>query len=236
MTEINEKTESIKAKIKGGLIISFEAMPELPMGAPEFTAAIAKTAEMFGAVGARVDSPDYIAAVNAACTLPIFGHYKQHIGESEVHITPTIESVRQIASGSSAIAIDTTLRERPNGESVTEICRAIREDFKLPIAADIATFDDAVRSVEEYGASFVATTISGYTRETMPTPIEPDFALVERLAKRLSVPVFGEGRINSPEHARIAFECGAFAVVVGNAVTSIHHIVKQFVKACPSGS
>jgi N-acylglucosamine-6-phosphate 2-epimerase len=43
--------------------------------------------------------------------------------------------------------------------------------------------------------------------------------LVANLADRLTVPVFAEGRIHTPEHARAAIDAGAYAVVVGTAIT-----------------
>jgi N-acylglucosamine-6-phosphate 2-epimerase len=50
----------------------------------------------------------------------------------------------------------------------------------------------------------------------------------------LSVPVICEGRLRSGEDVRRAFECGAFAVVVGNAITGVDQLVRNFVAALPS--
>lgn len=233
MDNLQTRIEDIKAKISGGLIVSCQAQPKLPIGRPEFIAAMAETAQIFGAAAVRIEAPENIAAVRPVVSVPLLGLYKISDPATEVYITPTFKSAQEIAAaGSDAIAIDATLRSRANGEQIAEICKRIKEELGLPIVADIATFDEGVRAVEEYGCDFVSTTLSGYTKETEPTPIEPDFETVERLAKRLSVPVFAEGRLASPAHIRTAFEHGAFACVVGNAITGIDHLVKEFAAAC----
>ncbi|WP_282926993.1 hypothetical protein [Megamonas funiformis] len=43
------------------------------------------------------------------------------------------------------------------------------------------------------------------------------------------MPVFAEGRINTPEDLKIAYECGAFGAIVGSAITRPQLIAKNFV-------
>jgi N-acylglucosamine-6-phosphate 2-epimerase len=62
-------------------------------------------------------------------------------------------------------------------------------------------------------------------------PAGPDLALVEALASELDCPVFAEGRIATPEHARAAFDAGAFAVVVGTAITDPVALTRGFAAA-----
>ena len=57
----------------------------------------------------------------------------------------------------------------------------------------------------------------------------PDFGLVARMVDRLDIPVFAEGRINTPEDLKIAYECGAFGAIVGSAITRPQLIAKNFV-------
>lgn len=233
MDNLLAKVQDIKNRISGGLIVSCQAQPTLPIGRPDFISAMAETSEIFGAVAVRIDGPENIAAVRKVVKVPLFGLYKISTPNTEVYITPTFESARDIAeAGSDAIALDATLRSRANAEQIGELCRRIKEELGLPLVADIATFDEGVRAAEEFGCDFVSTTLSGYTKETEPTPIEPDFITVEKLAKRLSVPVFAEGRLASPAHIKTAFEHGAFACVVGNAITGIDHLVKEFASVC----
>jgi N-acylglucosamine-6-phosphate 2-epimerase len=48
------------------------------------------------------------------------------------------------------------------------------------------------------------------------------------LAASVDVPVIAEGRINTPEQAVHALELGAFAVVVGSAITRPQVITRKF--------
>ena len=82
----------------------------------------------------------------------------------------------------------------------------------------------------EWGADYVATTLSGYTEATQPKPDAPDLALLEALAKRLEVPVVAEGRYNTPERVAEAFARGAHAVVVGTMITNPREITRRFVQ------
>ncbi|MGH3659448.1 MAG: N-acetylmannosamine-6-phosphate 2-epimerase, partial [Micromonosporaceae bacterium] len=59
----------------------------------------------------------------------------------------------------------------------------------------------------------------------------PDLALVARLAGTLRVPVIAEGRIATPEQAREAIDRGAYAVVVGGAITRPSDLTAQFARA-----
>jgi N-acylglucosamine-6-phosphate 2-epimerase len=87
-------------------------------------------------------------------------------------------------------------------------------------------------AVEEAGADMVSTTLSGYTQETLGAE-EPDIQLVGQLANRLNVPVICEGRLRSPDDARRAFENGAFAIVVGTAITGVDWLVRLYAAATP---
>ena len=76
----------------------------------------------------------------------------------------------------------------------------------------------------------VGTTLSGYT-DYSPKVDGPDFALVERLAKELKIPVIAEGKVHYPDQARKMLELGAHAVVVGGAITRPLEIAQRFFKA-----
>jgi N-acylglucosamine-6-phosphate 2-epimerase len=209
--------ENLKAQIKNGLIVSCQAPADSPLAKPEIIAALAQTAEHNGAVGLRIDSPENIRMVRAVTKLPIIGIFKVVEPPSEVYITPTFESAKQVAeAGADIIAIDATLRVRPNGENLEEIVQRIHKELGLPVMADVATFAEGVNA-EKIGCDFVGTTLSGYTEETRHIT-EPDFELVRQLST-LSIPTICEGRLRKPENVAKALECGAFAVVVGNAIT-----------------
>ncbi|MBS1794119.1 MAG: N-acetylmannosamine-6-phosphate 2-epimerase [Acidobacteria bacterium] len=226
---------SIFEQWRGGLIVSCQAPADSPLAKPEIIAAFAETAEQNGAVGVRIDSPVNIAAVKAAVRLPVLGIYKIVTGTSDVYITPTFESAGRIAAaGADVIALDATSRARPGDEKLDRIVARIRREIRRPTAADVATFAEGVRAAEETGFDAVITTLSGYTDETKNIA-GPDFDLIEKLASRVSTPVIGEGRLRSPADLRRAFDAGAFAVVVGNAITGTDQLVRNFVSALPAG-
>jgi len=93
--------------------------------------------------------------------------------------------------------------------------------------ADIATVEEGLAAAQA-GASLVATTLAGYTDARPATP-GPDLDLVAALAARCPVPVICEGRVASPADVKAAFAAGAYAVVVGTAITNPTAIVRMFV-------
>lgn len=221
---------------RGGLIVSCQAPENSPLAKPEIIAAFAETAEQNGAVGVRIDSPQNISAVKERVKIPVLGIYKIVSDFSEVYITPTFNSAKQIAeAGADILALDATFRTRPNDENLKNIVGQIKTDLKKIVMADVATFEEGINAAENIGFNAVITTLSGYTEETKHI-IKPDFELLEKLAKRLNLPVICEGRLGSTEDVRRAFDCGAFAVVVGGAITGIDKLVTKFVQATPSNS
>jgi N-acylglucosamine-6-phosphate 2-epimerase len=226
----------ISEKWRGGLIVSCQAPGNSPLCKPEIIAALAETAEQNGAVGVRIDSPEHIRAVKRIVNIPVLGIYKIVTHSSEVYITPTFNAAKEVAeAGADAIAIDATLRRRPNDECLRDIILRIKEDLNLPVMADISTLKEGLNAVETEGVDFVGTTLSGYTNNTKHI-VKTDFELVEKLAQRLNVPIICEGRLASPDDVRRAFDYGAFAVVVGGAITGIDQLVQQFVSATPKYS
>jgi predicted NBD/HSP70 family sugar kinase len=96
--------------------------------------------------------------------------------------------------------------------------------------ADIATIEEADAAAEA-GADFVLSTMRGFTGDTLhlARKFEPGF--IAELVRRLSVPVIAEGRIWSPGEARAAMNAGAWAVVVGTAITRPHEITRRYAEA-----
>lgn len=221
---------------RGGLIVSCQAPANSPLNKPAIIQAFAATAELNGAVGVRIDSPENIRAARKTVKLPILGIYKIIQDSSDVYITPTFDAAKQIAeAGADIIAIDATCRARPNGEKIETIVKRIRAELRQPLMADVALLEEGLRAAETLGVDVISTTLSGYTAETKHLT-NPDFKLVEQLAGKLTIPIICEGRLGSPEDVRRAFDCGAFAVVVGGAITGIDLLVQKFVVATPLNS
>lgn len=233
MIDLESKIRNLKSRIEGGLIVSCQAPADSPLCKPEIIAAFAETAERNGAVGVRIDSPAHVAAVKQTIKVPVLGIYKMVFDGSEVYITPTFETAKHIAeAGADIIALDATLRPRPNGENFSDIVSRIKNKLGLPVMADVSTVEEGVSAVETADVGFVGTTLSGYTKETRHIT-KTDFELIEKLARRVDIPIICEGRIGSPDDVRRAFDCGAFAVVVGGAITGVDRLVRQFVSATP---
>jgi N-acylglucosamine-6-phosphate 2-epimerase len=221
---------------RGGLIVSCQAPAESPLNKPEIIAAFAEAAELGGAVGVRIDAPENVRAVKERVKIPILGIYKLVFDSSDVYITPTFAAAKQIVeAGADFIALDATRRIRPGGETLDALVARVRAELSPPIMADVSLFDEGLYAAEMLGADVVSTTLSGYTADTKHLT-EPDFKLVERLAAKLTVPIVCEGRLRSAEDVRRAFDAGAFAVVVGGAITGVDWLVRKFVAATPHHS
>ncbi|WP_434222375.1 N-acetylmannosamine-6-phosphate 2-epimerase [Limnospira platensis CENA597] len=216
--------------LPSGLIVSCQAPVDSPLHDPEIIAAIAKTAVKRGAVGVRIDTPAHIAAVRQQVAQPIIGLWKRQFPGFSVYITPRFEEAAAIAqAGADIIAIDATLRNRPDGETVPSLIAQIHQKLAKPVMADIDTLAAAIAAVEA-GADCVGTTLYGYTEATKHLS-PPGFELLSQLVKQLDCPVICEGGISSPTFAKQAIALGANAIVVGTAITGIDYLVQGFQEA-----
>lgn len=219
----------ITAHLRGGLIVSCQALPGEPLFGADIMARLAIAAQAGGAVAIRANSPVDIAAVRAASDLPLIGLFKVDVPSFDVYITPTLSDAQAVASaGADVIALDATARPHPEGLTA-DFIRRVRAETGLPVLADISTTDEALEA-QDAGADFISTTMSGYTSYS-PQNGEPDLDLVRRLVPLLTVPLIAEGRIATPEQARAALDAGAWAVVVGGAITRPQQITERFLRA-----
>lgn len=209
-----------------GLYVSCQA-PAGPLRNSELIAILARCAELGGAVGIRAEGLADIAAIRATVEVPIIGLVKR--GTSGVYITPTVSDVLAVAeAGASAVAVDATLRPRPDGTSTADFLRDVVAASSIPVIADVDSLGAAI-AAERSGVAYVATTLSGYTGPDRPTG--PDLDLVADVADAVHVPVLAEGRYRSPDEAAAAMGRGAFGVVVGGAITDPIAITRRFVDA-----
>ena len=218
----------ITAQLRGGLIVSCQALPGEPLFGADIMARLAVAAEAGGAVGFRANSPADIAAIRSVTMLPLIGLSKVDVAGFDVYITPTLADAQAVsAAGADVIALDATDRPHPEG-TATEFIRRVKAATQKPVLADISTYDEAL-AAQDAGADFVSTTMSGYTAYS-PQTEAPDLDLVRCLASILTVPLIAEGRIATPEQARAALDAGAWAVVVGGAITRPQQITQRFVQ------
>ncbi len=219
----------IAARLRGRLVVSCQALPPEPLFGADIMARMALAAQAGGAAGLRANGPADIAAIRAATDLPLIGLSKADVAGYDVYITPTLADALAVSeAGADVIAVDATDRPHPEG-TTAEFLRRVRAETGRPILADVATYAEGL-AAQEAGADFVSTTMSGYAPNS-PQSEGPDLELVGRLTAVLSVPLIAEGRIATPAQARAALDAGAWAVVVGGAITRPQQIAARFARA-----
>lgn len=203
--------------LKGQLVVSAQAYPGEPMRDPRTMAQIAAAAVTGGAAAIRVQGIADIQFARAAVEVPVIGLWKD--GHDGVFITPTLRHALSCASaGADIVAIDGTRRPRPDGLTLAETIAGIHAQSNSLVMTDCGSLDDAIAAAGA-GADLIGTTLAGYTGER-PKTDGPDLELLaEIVAADLGKPLIAEGRIHSPAQARAAMDAGAFAVVVGTAIT-----------------
>ena len=228
------KNENVLSRIKGKLIVSCQALQGEPLYGSGIMAKMALAAMIGGAAGIRANSVEDITEIKAAVDLPIIGIIKRDYENSPIYITPTLKEIEALSSiGVDIIATDFTDRIRPNGQGLESFVKEIKAKFPgQMIMADISTYEEGIMA-EKLGADLVSTTLSGYTSYS-PQLEGPDYELVERLTAVLKIPVIAEGRIHCPEEASRVLKCGAFALVVGGAITRPLEITKRFISKIES--
>ncbi|MGY4858754.1 N-acetylmannosamine-6-phosphate 2-epimerase [Cryobacterium sp. AP23] len=221
-------THPLLAALKGGLIVSCQAYPNEPMRNPETMTQIAEAAVRGGAVGIRAQGLDDIGSIHQRVALPQIGLWKD--GADDVFITPTLEhALAVIGAGAEIVAIDGTRRARPDGLSLAETIARIHEQTDALVMADVGSAADGIAAYEA-GADCVGTTLCGYTGERTKTD-GPDLEVLRILASVLPIPVIAEGRVHTPAQASACIDAGAFAVVVGTAITHPTTITTWFADA-----
>uniref|UniRef100_A0A7C3VPS5 Putative N-acetylmannosamine-6-phosphate 2-epimerase n=1 Tax=Planktothricoides sp. SpSt-374 TaxID=2282167 RepID=A0A7C3VPS5_9CYAN len=211
------------------LIVSCQAPPDSPLFEPKMIAAIALAAVKRGATGLRIDTPAHVSAVREAVgdSVPMIGLWKQVLPDFPVYITPRFEDAAAIAAaGADIIAIDATLRPRP--EPLTTLIQRIHQELGCPVMADVDTIESAIEAVAA-GADFVATTLYGYTEATQSNS-PPGFDLLTEIVSEITIPVICEGGISSSAMAKQAINLGASAVVVGTDITGIDLKVMAYLR------
>ncbi|GAB6856374.1 N-acetylmannosamine-6-phosphate 2-epimerase [Microbacterium xylanilyticum] len=214
--------------LAGGVVVSCQAYPGEPMRSPETMAQVAASAMIGGAAGIRAQGPGDIALIRDRVALPLIGLWKA--GSADVFITPTLRHAIGVhAAGADVIALDGTRRERPDGLTLAQTIRRLKDQTGALVMADTGSLDDALAAVDA-GADCIGTTLAGYTPDR-PKLAGPDLELIALVADAVELPVIAEGRIHTPAQAAEAMAAGAFSVVVGTAITHPASITRWFADA-----
>ena len=221
--------ESMLDKIKGKLVVSCQALPEEPLHSSFIMGRMALAAKQGGAAAIRSQSGEDIKEIARVTGLPIIGLVKHNYEDSPIYITPTRQEVMELLDTTcEMIALDMTTRERPQGEKIGDLVKLIHQKGRL-VLADISNASEGV-AAEKLGADAVSTTLSGYTPYSRQLS-GPDVELVRELVAKVKIPVFAEGRINTPEDIKTVMQAGAYAPIVGSAITRPQLITAKFAAA-----
>lgn len=222
-------------KLEKKVIVSCQASSGEPFFEDNCMNALIKSAIWGGASALRLAGARDIKLARKITKIPIIGITKPdplpENWKDIVYITETFKEAKQLAeAGADIIALDGTSRKRSE-ENLAEIIEKTNKDLKLLSMADISTLEEGLMC-SSLNIDMVSTTLSGYTSYTLEkNNDEPDFDLLKKLVKSLDCPVILEGRIWTPEQVKTAFKLGAYAVVIGSAITRPHLITKRFVQA-----
>ena len=141
-------TQSILEKLKGGLVVSCQALENEPLHSSYIMSRMAYAAYLGGAVGIRANTIEDIIEIKKVVDLPIIGIIKAEYEDSQVYITPTLKEVQALVEcGVDIIAVDATDRIRPDGKSLDEFFKEVRELYKDQLfMADCSNYEEGTCS------------------------------------------------------------------------------------------
>lgn len=220
-------------QIKGKLIVSCQALENEPLHSPWIMSRMAVAAVEGGASAIRANSLQDVQAIMEAVDVPVIAILKRDYPGSDVFITATLQEVDELMTANPPMmAMDATLHPRPGEMQLPALVAAIRERYPdLLLMADIATVEEA-RHAASLGFDCVGTTLHGYTHETKGMNLaDEDLRFLREVIKAVNVPVIAEGNVATPEMAAQCLASGAYAVVVGGAITRPQQITRRFTDA-----
>lgn len=238
---MNQRNQAILEQVRGGLIVSCQALEAEPLHSSYIMSRMACAAMLGGAVGIRANTVEDIREIKKVVSLPVIGIIKNDYPGYDVYITPTMKEVEALAEcGAEIIAVDATdsaRRVRPDGRSLDDFFAEARERYPEQLfMADCSNYEEGIHAAE-IGFDLVGTTMRGYTQYTRGARL-PDMELIRRLVRDCKKPVAAEGGIWTPGQLREVMDTGVWTAVIGGAITRPMEITRRFVSALgdlPSG-
>ena len=161
--------EKLFAQIKGGLIVSCQALEHEPLYTKEggVMPLMAKAAAMSGAVGIRANTVRDITQIKQVVDLPVIGIIKKDYPGTPMYITVTMKEVDElVACGVDILAVQGTGALRPDGSTSAQFIRAIKAKYPGQLVmADCDNFENAMLCAEA-GADFVMVSHISVSRVT----------------------------------------------------------------------
>ena len=228
---MNQANQAILDQVKGGLIVSCQALKEEPLNSSYIMSRMAYAAMLGGAVGIRANTVVDITEIKKTVDLPVIGIIKEVYGDCNVYITPTMKEIDALVEcGVSIIATDATNRPRPDGKTLDEFFGEVRAKYPDQLfMADCSCYEEGMHAAQ-IGFDLIGTTMNGYTEYTKGVEL-PNIDLMGRLARECGKPVIAEGGIWLPDQLKAALDAGVWAAVIGGAITRPMEITKRFVAA-----
>ena len=226
--------QEVMEQIQGRLIVSCQALKEEPLHSSYIMSRMAYAAMLGGACGIRANSTQDITEIKKLVQLPVIGIIKHIYEGSNIYITPTMKEIDELVEcGCEIIAMDATNRIRPYNKTLKEFYKEVREKYPNQLfMADCSNYEEGIEAAK-LGFDLVGTTLSGYTDYTKDRVL-PDTELVKRLSNECGITVIAEGGIWTPEELSAVFDAGAYAAVVGTAITRPMDITLRFNQAIKS--
>ena len=223
--------ERILDTIRGGLIVSCQALENEPLHSSYIMQRMAVAAMYGGAVGIRANSVSDILEIRKEVKLPVIGIIKRVYDDSDVYITPSMKEVDELMTvRPEIIALDATKRMRPGKRSLEDFFAEVRAKYPEQIfMADCSTLEEGLNAAK-IGFDILGTTLSGYTSYAKGSEL-PNMELIQQLVESGEKPVIAEGGIWTPEQLKHILGTGVLAAVVGTAITRPMEITKRFVNA-----
>lgn len=206
--------------LKPGLVVSCQALPEEPLHSPYIMGRMAFAAKQGGAAGIRANGVADILEIQKNVDLPIIGIIKKVYPDKKAYITPTHEEVEALIEAKvDVIAVDATIDQE------LSFLKSLKERYPNQLfMADVSTVEEGLLA-DSIGFDFIGTTLISYTPQSKDVD---KFEALKELISKCKHPVIAEGQFNTPEQAAAAIQMGAYAVVVGTAITRPQCVTKWF--------